>query len=88
MAHEQRVILRSCVMRVREGGRRRAIREGQRNVHAWVAGELTDVVDGELIEIGYSPFVAGTFTVRPDYAPVHEAKFVVLGRNGQTYAVL
>lgn len=36
IAHESRVVLRSCTMSVREGGRRRAIREGQRNVHAWV----------------------------------------------------
>jgi hypothetical protein len=83
------MILRSCVLRVREAGRRRAIREGQRNVHAWILGELTDVVDGlELVEIGYNPFLAGTFTVRPGFAPVHEARLVLLQADGSAWATL
>ena len=88
MAHEQRVVLKSCTLRVRESGRCRAVRQGQRNVHAWVEGSPCDSLDGELVEIGYNPFLASTFTIRPGFDPVHEAQFVVLGTDGKAHAVL
>lgn len=75
-------------MRVREGGRQRAIREGQRNVHAWIEGEPCDGVDAELVEIGYNPFVAGVFTVRPGFVPVYAARLVVLGADGRAWAAV
>ena len=88
VAHEQRVVLKSCILRVRESGRCRAVRQGQRNVHAWVEGSPCDSADGELVEIGYNPFLASTFTIRPGVDPVHEAHFVVLGADGRAHAVL
>jgi hypothetical protein len=75
-------------MRVRESGRRRAIREWQRNVDAWVEGSPYDIADGELIEIGSNPFLASTFTIRQGFDPVHEDEIVVLGADGKTYAML
>jgi hypothetical protein len=88
IAHERQVVLCSCILRVRESGRRCATRDRQRNVHAWIEGVICKVAAGELVEIGCNPFLAPTFTIRPDFDPVHEAQYVVLSPNGRAYAVL
>jgi hypothetical protein len=89
IGHRHEVMLRTCAMRVREGGRQRALHEGQRNVHAWIEGDLCeDVVGAGMIEIGYNPFQASTFTVRPGFKPVFTALFVIFPRSGRAYAVL
>jgi hypothetical protein len=88
VAHLHRVTLRSCVMRVREGGRQRVLREGHRNVHAWIEGTwIEDAVDEGLVEIGYNPFLAPTFTLRPGFEPIHAARLVVLAETGRAYAL-
>ncbi|MXQ10444.1 hypothetical protein [Microvirga makkahensis] len=89
IGHRHEVMLRTCTMRVREGGRQRALREGQRNVHAWIEGDLCeDVADTVRTEIGYNPFRDSTFTLRPGFDPVFTARFVILSRSGRAYAVL
>lgn len=89
VAHVPAITLRSCVMKVRAGGRLRVLREGQRNVHAWIEGEIADDVRADgMAEIGYNPFMAPTFTVRPGFDPVHEADLVVLGIDGRAWAAL
>ena len=89
VAHRHRVTLESCIMRVREGGRQRVLREGHRNVHAWIEGVPTeDVLDEGLVEISYNPFLAPTFTVRPDFEPIHTARLVVLTETGKAYTLL
>jgi hypothetical protein len=50
-------------MMVWESGRRRAIREWERNVDARVEGSPYDIADGALIGIGSNPFLASTFTI-------------------------
>src|SRR5687768_4498386 len=55
IAHRPRIVLRNCKMHVRESGRQRAIRDGYRNVHAWVSGEpCRQPLEADLIEIGYN----------------------------------
>jgi len=89
IAHSPKVVLMACTMRVREGGRQRAIRDGQRNVHAWIEGMSCSLeVSDSLTEIGYNPFRGPTFTSRPGFLPVYEARFVVLSDDGKAYAVL
>jgi hypothetical protein len=89
IGHRPSVILRDCTMKVREVGRLAVLRSGHRSVYAWIEGESFDgAIGGPLIEIGYNPFLAATFTLRPGFEPVHEARFVVLGADGKAYAVL
>lgn len=85
--HRPRVVLRDCTMRVREGGRQRVIREGHRSVHAWIEGETLDTLpDVYLFEIGYNPWLAATFTVRPGYEPICGARIVLLDEHGKAWA--
>jgi hypothetical protein len=89
IAHHHRVTLRACTMRVCGSGRQRVLLEGQRNVHAWVEGNLVrEMIDGGPVEIGYNPFLAPTFTVRPGFVPVFEAQAVTFSHDGRAYAVL
>jgi hypothetical protein len=89
VSHRHRVTLQACTMRVRECGRQRALREGHRNVHAWIEGTLIeDAVAEGLVEIGYNPFLAPTFTLRPGFEPIHAARRVVLAETGRAYALL
>jgi hypothetical protein len=81
VAHEQHMVLHSCILRIRETGRCGAISEGQRNVHAWVEGTPCGSTDGKLIEIGYNPFLASMFTIRPGFDPVNDAQIVVLSAD-------
>jgi hypothetical protein len=79
-----------CRMVVRETERLRAIARGQRSVHAWIRGEIRVGVTVDncagLIEIGYSPWHAPTFTRRPDFTPIFAARMVVFMPNGQAFA--
>lgn len=89
ITHRPVIVLRNCSMRVQESERQRVIREGQRNVHAWIVGEpCWDLPDDALVEIGYNPYFASTFTSRPDFNPVTEARFVVFSQEGRAYAIV
>jgi len=89
IAHRPLIILKDCVMRVQESERQRVIREGQRNVHAWVTGVPCWETDGnDLVEIGYNPYFAPTFTSRPGYEAVTSARFVVFSQEGKAYAAV
>jgi len=89
ITHRPLIILRNCTMRVQESERQRVIREGQRNVHAWIVGEPCWGTDGEdMVEIGYNPFYAPTFTSRPSFEPVTTARYVIFSQEGKAYAIL
>lgn len=62
----------------------------RRSVHAWISGELMDVIPGKvaLVEIGYNPFRSGCFLTRTESLPVHEAALVVFTAGGKCHADL
>lgn len=77
---------------VHERGRLRCVREGVRNVHAWVVGELTDTVAGhrpylDFPPMGwrtavYDPWKGGAFVDAETLEPVHRAGHVIFqGKN-------
>jgi hypothetical protein len=49
---------------------------------------IEDAVAEGLVEIGYNPFLAPTFTLRPGFEPIHAARRVVLAETGRAYALL
>jgi len=88
--HRPRAALSGCRMVVREGERQRCIARGQRSVHAWITGTLTPPprIDEAFVEIGYSPFLFGAFTVRPGFLPIWEANIVVFAQDGRAWALV
>lgn len=88
------VSVRNARFRVFEPGRQRCIREGVRNVHAWVVGEqivrvtsddFTPVMDfppPSYRRAVYDPFRAGSFVDSETLEPVLRADLVIMsGKN-------
>lgn len=92
------VSLRDAEFKVSEPGRQRCIREGVRNVHAWVVGtEVTRVTSEEFVPVMdfpppsyrravYDPWKGGAFVDSETLAPVLRASWVILSGKNVFYA--
>jgi len=65
------VVLTNCKFTVREGGRQRVLRECQKNVHAWVEGDLvsteeSDFLSSEFSEPFYCPYQTDHFSINEE----------------------
>jgi hypothetical protein len=90
VGHADYVTLLDATFVVRESGRKRALREGVRNVHAWVSGAMLPrtrkVACTSMIEVSYRPKEVPWF-FRADHKPnlyprVKNARIVVLTKSG------
>lgn len=81
------VLLNDATFQVSEAGRQRVIREGKKNVHAYVTGTLasTNGTPHRLTRVRYNPYQAPTFTLSFTDTPVHEADVVDLTALGKAY---
>lgn len=80
-----RVLLIGAQFIVREAGRQRVIREGRKNVHAFVKGRLAAALGVEdlPVKLTYNPFNGPHFTTA-DGTPVTGARRVLLNEHGIT----
>jgi hypothetical protein len=83
----RRILLTGCRFVVREGGRLRTVREGRKNVHAFVVGTPvssaygTDRNGKDLpAKISYNPYKASTFMSGEH--PVKGARAVLINERG------
>ena len=87
--HLPSMVLEGCTFKVQKGGRARVLREKQKNIHAFVEGEMDCM--GTMAEglrnifptatkesVTYDPYKHETFVRRRDGAPVHTAEHVIL----------
>ncbi len=82
--HTPRILLKDCEMRVSEAGRQRTVREGVRNVHAYVYGKFASmgefVPDVELpvdfVDCRYNPFKHDSFYV-PGDCPISRCRWFI-----------
>ncbi len=67
-----------CLLDVRfvvyEAGRKRVLREHQKNVHAFVEGVITNTEQFAPVPVSYNPYRSGTFC-RDRLVPIYEASF-------------
>lgn len=95
IAHKNEIVLNDVVFRVGEKSRQRVIREGAKNVHAYVEGNIdpsmleskSAYVDGieimgDLRKIRYNPYERGEFYTLDDLEPIHHANSCVLCDTG------
>lgn len=70
---------------VSEAGRERAIRDHQRNVHAFVVGTVVEdrPLSGHVVPVTYNPFVGNRFHVVGG-EPIEQAREVRLDEAGMT----
>lgn len=80
IAHAERVVLKNAEFKVSQKGRERVLREGQKNIHAGVEGELVvdhneaqtiaqDITVGEN-KFRYDPYEANYFFKVADNTPL------------------
>jgi hypothetical protein len=81
VGHCSNLSLVDVVFKVSQAGRDRVLREGQKNVHAFVVGVLESFDKEVSIEtskaISYNPYFANSFFVKETLEPVHKASKVV-----------
>ena len=72
IAHVNQIELAQCVFRVQQAGRKRVLREGKKNVHAYIAGHTCNLKDSTKMdgEATYNPYKYSTFVDREDGSPV------------------
>ncbi|QXN74117.1 hypothetical protein SEA_MICULUCIGAS_88 [Mycobacterium Phage MiculUcigas] len=85
IARHQHVVLRNVIGKVSEAGRQRVLREGRKNVHAGLVGEL---VQGEAVTLAkdartvtYNPRKYETFVYADDEAPFQGSDLAVLAHR-------
>lgn len=77
----------NCRFVVREGGRQRVIRTKQKEVHAFVKGNITDGLikpPADWIRVRYNPYQVATF-VTVDGKPVLSASEAILTSDGKVF---
>lgn len=87
IAHARNVILGDAQCRISKAGQQRARNEGQRNVHAFVAGTLLnpELVNPTVLPVEplyYNPFKVDTFVFKDTTIPADRGKWAVLGPKG------
>jgi hypothetical protein len=83
LLHTDKVHIKDPEFVVRKAGRERVLREGKKNVHAFVRGEATyfDDFDPNYLDytlVSYNPYKFDTFVDVYDTTPVRTAKRAVL----------
>lgn len=87
VAYEPALALAGCRLHAGESARVRCIRDGARDVHAWVAGELADgPCPEDLVRIGYRPVEPG-FRRRDTNQIVTRADLVAFEADGSAWAL-
>ena len=90
------VVIADCEFKVSEAGRQRCLREGVRNVHAWVVGVEETRVKGMHVcphapagwrTALYSPFKGSTFVDSVTFEPVLTARRAILSGKHVWYQV-
>ena len=82
--HTDKVHIRDPQFVVRKSGRERVLREGKKNVHAFVRGDITyfdDFFDPDYLDyslVSYNPYKHDTFVDVIDTTPVRTAKRAML----------
>lgn len=78
------LVLADAEFKVHEGGRQRCIRQGVRNVHAWVVGNMLRPsvsaydITRDMNRAVYDPFKGGSFVDSFTLAPLTTSSFVVM----------
>jgi hypothetical protein len=81
VAHVNDLHLVDCTFIVRQGGRRKVLETGRKNVHAFIKGKVT--LSPELsypLKVRYNPYQSDSFEA--DGIPIYEASAVSIGSDG------
>jgi len=90
VAHAQTVMLSQVEFKISQAGKRRAVIEKTRNVHAWAVGTIETVDTAQtqqhnLSPISYNPFTSDSFYYKNNLLPLHCTDSLLL-ENGKAFA--
>jgi hypothetical protein len=85
LRHESQLALRDCTMHVSTAGRLRVLREGRRNVHAWIRGTPTDSEGRAEMPIRYNPYETIGFVNTATGEVVGRATLVTFAATGEVF---
>jgi len=88
-AHADSVALEDVSWTVSQPGRRRVIRDGKKNVHAFAVGHLVPATTGaNAAQVWYNPFKVDSFRCDLDWdSPLTKSDGAYLDTNGQPFAL-
>jgi len=78
IAHRDIVCIKNATFTVREAGRQKVLREGRKNVHAYVVGEWVDACEVVGEAVTYNPYKYSTFVRKLNEIPIYNALLVRL----------
>ena len=81
--HAESLQLENVTFSVQPAGREKVRREGRKNVHAFVRGEVVSVGQGcpprgEWVKVTYNPYKFDSFVIAETGEPIHQARAVVI----------
>lgn len=82
VGHTNNLIMSNCEFRVGQKGRERVLRTGQKNVHSFIVGEISDFLphnSDNWRAVRYNPYDAEYFHLTGTDLPVYRAVFVKVG---------
>lgn len=81
LEHTSDIKLKDVTFKVSKAGRARVLREGRKNVHAFVEGTLVDTCSTS-VRVTYNPYLYDSFVVESSKRPVYAAKAAhIVGRS-------
>jgi len=86
VGHTESVNLKRVSFKVSQAGRNRVLKEGRKNVHAFVIGTIDPAVKVDNRKITYNPYKFSSFVDRETLAPVFSAKSVKMEGRGSILA--
>lgn len=90
LAQDSNILLQDVKYKVSEAGRQRVLREGRKNVHAFVQGIIAPYIGYkmEMIQAEYNPKKAATFTQYETGKPILTSECVLLAQRSTDKAPL
>ena len=88
--HSDKVVIENAEYVVRKSGRERVLKEGKKNVHAFVRGNWIDghdgliqheIVGGSMSSITYNPYKYDSFVYKDNEEPIHKSDWAVLRKT-------
>ena len=92
IGHVDRIHIDNAKFHVQPGGRARVLREGVKNVHAFVTGTLVSANQyypdswGYSEEIVYDPYMHSSFVEKGTNVPVHTRPHIYFDAKGKLYS--
>lgn len=72
--HMSEAHLDNVAFKVSEAGRQRVLREGRKNVHAYIIGDLVETPLTAGAAVTYDPYKFSSFVLKDTEVPIHKAE--------------